>query len=150
MFQRYVRLRRICVFRYLDFQYSSVERCNFIVRSLQVLFGKGPLIEGRSWREYCLEGFIFVCLWVYPDIIITFCDQVFYGPPEPTYFVNTDPYRHQRRPVMMPAPVYRPRELSPTRYRTRALVAPSSTESHIVPAVAFERNVKTHPQVCMH
>lgn len=46
----------------------------------------------------------------------------------------------------MPAPVYRPRELSPTRYRTRALVAPSSTETHIVPAVAFERNVKTHPQ----
>jgi copper chaperone CopZ len=68
--------------------------------------------------------------------------EVFYGPPEPTFIMNTDPYGYQRRTHMLPAPVYPRRDLDPA-YRTRALVAPSATQTHVVPTV---NTIKSHPK----
>lgn len=66
--------------------------------------------------------------------------QVFYGPREPTFIMNTDPYGYQRRTHMLPPP---PRHHLDPVYRTSALVAPSSTQTVVVPTV---NNVKTHPK----
>lgn len=69
--------------------------------------------------------------------------EVFYGPPEPTFIMNTDPYAYQRRTHMLPpAPILPRRDLDPA-YRTRALVAPASTQTHIVPNAT---TVKSHPK----
>lgn len=75
---------------------------------------------------------------------------MFYGAPEPTYFVNAEPYGFQGRPHVVPVSDYRSRDDSPTRYRTRALVAPSSMKTHVVPSTKSVNNVRTHPKVCPH
>lgn len=72
--------------------------------------------------------------------------EVFYGAPEPTYFVNAEPYGFQGRPHVVPVSDYRSRDDSPTRYRTRALVAPSSMKTHVVPSTKSVNNVRTHPK----
>jgi hypothetical protein len=72
-------------------------------------------------------------------------EQVFYGPPEPTFLVDTDPY-FQRRPHMLPPPAYYPRGVDPA-YRTRALVAPSGTQTHVVPGNRSVDKVRSHPKV---
>jgi copper chaperone CopZ len=70
--------------------------------------------------------------------------EVFYGPREPTYLV--DPY-YQRRPVMVPRPAYAPAPGMDPMYRTRALVAPSSTQTHVVPVDGpVVNNLKLHPK----
>jgi copper chaperone CopZ len=67
--------------------------------------------------------------------------EVFYGPREPTFIMNTDPYGYQRRTHMMPPPR---RELVDPAYSTRALVAPLNTQTHVMPNV--NTLVKTHPK----
>lgn len=57
--------------------------------------------------------------------------------------MNTDPYGYQRRTHMMPPPLPR-RELVDPAYSTRALVAPSAAQTHVVPNV--NTVVKTHPK----
>lgn len=73
--------------------------------------------------------------------------EVFYGPREPTFIMDTDPYGYQRRTHMMAPPAALPVlprrvDLDPA-YTTRALVAPSSTQTHVVPVAS---SVKTHPK----
>lgn len=72
-------------------------------------------------------------------------EQVFYGPREPTYLLDTDPY-HQMRTHRVPPPAYPYRDVDPV-YRTRALVAPKSTETHIVPVHSPGNRLKTHSKV---
>ena len=103
---------------------------------------KFELVERILWLKVLLLGWGFVWgFWTDGGVV----EQVFYGPPEPTFLVDTDPH-YQRRPHMLPPPAYYPRGVDPA-YRTRALVAPSGTQTHVVPGNRSMDKVRSHPKV---